>query len=330
MTVRVRQPAEMHHVARDRNPGADSGRDGVSSGRGGGPGRADDRPAGRGSGRAARVAGRRGAAAAASGRRGLVLAVRCRRRRRQRHAPGGGTGRCSPSGCWTVPTLLRLAIAPELARDEELARRLLADLTEPGPACSRRGRRASRCRRVPSSTTCSATSAGTSTSPGRRCAATLRRRCEEPGVRIEVVRPERAQVRAAVHRASFEGSTFTDERWHAMAGGLPYADARCLVAYDDRGQRGSGSDGVVGRPGQARVARADGRAPRPPRSRLRPGHHRCRGGRPAGAGLVERDGLHPELQRRRRRHLPLGRLPAAATAEGPIPRRLSSSRLRLP
>ncbi|MGI8679097.1 MAG: GNAT family N-acetyltransferase, partial [Jatrophihabitans sp.] len=30
-------------------------------------------------------------------------------------------------------------------------------------------------------------------------------------------------------------STFTDERWHAMAAGSPYADARCLVAYDDQG-----------------------------------------------------------------------------------------------
>jgi ribosomal protein S18 acetylase RimI-like enzyme len=42
-------------------------------------------------------------------------------------------------------------------------------------------------------------------------------------------------VRTAVQRASFDRSTFTDERWHAMAAGLPYADARCLVAYDDHG-----------------------------------------------------------------------------------------------
>jgi ribosomal protein S18 acetylase RimI-like enzyme len=42
-------------------------------------------------------------------------------------------------------------------------------------------------------------------------------------------------VRTAVQRASFERSTFTDERWHAMAAGLPYADARCLLAYDDQG-----------------------------------------------------------------------------------------------
>jgi len=55
------------------------------------------------------------------------------------------------------------------------------------------------------------------------------------GVRIEVIGPEQAHVRAAVQRASFDRSTFTDERWHAMAAGSPYADARCLVAYDDQG-----------------------------------------------------------------------------------------------
>ena len=41
-------------------------------------------------------------------------------------------------------------------------------------------------------------------------------------------------MRTAVQRASFDGSTFTDERWHAMAAGSPYADAQCLVAYDNQ------------------------------------------------------------------------------------------------
>ncbi len=59
---------------------------------------------------------------------------------------------------------------------------------------------------------------------------------EDPGVRIEVVGPERVPERSAVQRASFEKSTFTDDRWHAMAGGPVYADARCLVAYDDSGE----------------------------------------------------------------------------------------------
>lgn len=57
----------------------------------------------------------------------------------------------------------------------------------------------------------------------------------DPGVRIEVVGPEQVSARVAVQRAAFDNSRFTDEQWHAMAAGSPYADARCLVAYDDRG-----------------------------------------------------------------------------------------------
>ena len=48
---------------------------------------------------------------------------------------------------------------------------------------------------------------------------------EDCGVRIEVIGPERARVRAAVQRAAFDRSTFTDERWHAMAAGVAYESA---------------------------------------------------------------------------------------------------------
>ena len=59
---------------------------------------------------------------------------------------------------------------------------------------------------------------------------------EEHGLSIEVIAAESAPVRTAVQRAAFEGSTFTEERWHAMAGGAPYADARCLVGRDAQGE----------------------------------------------------------------------------------------------
>jgi hypothetical protein len=58
---------------------------------------------------------------------------------------------------------------------------------------------------------------------------------EDPAVRIEVAGAARASERTAVHRAAFPRSTFTDERWHSMAAGPAYADARCLLAYDDSG-----------------------------------------------------------------------------------------------
>ena len=56
-----------------------------------------------------------------------------------------------------------------------------------------------------------------------------------PAVRIAVVGLAQSRERAAVQRASFERSTFTDDRWQAMADGPAYADARCLVAYDELG-----------------------------------------------------------------------------------------------
>ena len=56
---------------------------------------------------------------------------------------------------------------------------------------------------------------------------------ETSSLRIDVIDPARAHVRAAVHRASFEGSIFTRDRWVAMALGPAYATARCLVGVDD-------------------------------------------------------------------------------------------------
>jgi ribosomal protein S18 acetylase RimI-like enzyme len=132
------------------------------------------------------------------------------------------------------PELLRLAIGPEAQHDEELARQMVADLTQPERGVLPQGnvsveaRSGALFRRLLLDDGWHADEAWTP----------LQRHLAEPvedcGVRIEVTGPERSGVRAAVQRAAFDRSTFTDERWHAMAAGLPYAEARCLVAYDDR------------------------------------------------------------------------------------------------
>jgi GNAT superfamily N-acetyltransferase len=132
-------------------------------------------------------------------------------------------------------TLLRLTTAPEARLDDELAHRLVEDLTDPERGVLGPG------------------TASVETPPGALVAellsgigwrpdepwTPLRRDLSEPvadpGVRIEVVGPETAHARAVVHRASFERSVFTEDRWHAMAAGPPYADARCLLAYDEHG-----------------------------------------------------------------------------------------------
>ncbi len=132
-------------------------------------------------------------------------------------------------------TELRLAIEPRAQRDEELARRLIADATKPDHGLFAAG-------------TARIDAPGDAViqdllsedgwaygEPWRPLSRDLTTPVPEPGVRIEVTGPQRAHVRTALQRASFDGSTFTDERWHAMAAGLPYADGRCLVAYDDHG-----------------------------------------------------------------------------------------------
>ena len=133
------------------------------------------------------------------------------------------------------PTLLRLTIAPGARRDEELAHRLVEDVTAPERGVLGAGRVAVEApgdALVQEHLCAAGWNADEPWTPLRR---DLTEPVKDPGLRIEVTGPERADVRAAVQRASFDRSTFTVERWHAMAAGPPYADARCLVAYDDLG-----------------------------------------------------------------------------------------------
>ncbi|MFE1774407.1 GNAT family N-acetyltransferase [Streptomyces sp. NPDC059008] len=144
-------------------------------------------------------------------------------------------GRILAVGLLDGPGLLRLTIAPDAQRDEELARRLVADVTEPERGVLPEGKvniEAPVGALVQDLLFENGWKTDEPWTPLRR---DLTRPVRDPGVRIEVVGPERAHVFAAVQRAAFDGSTFTDERWHAMAAGSPYADARCLVACDDQG-----------------------------------------------------------------------------------------------
>jgi ribosomal protein S18 acetylase RimI-like enzyme len=131
------------------------------------------------------------------------------------------------------PWLLRLAIAPD-ARHEELAHQMFADVTQPGRDILPQGNVFIEARfSAPFQAMLFKDGwyADEPWTPLRRGLAEL---VEDCGVRIEVIGPELARVRAAVQRAAFDGSTFTDERWRAMAAGPPYVDAQCLIAYDDQ------------------------------------------------------------------------------------------------
>ncbi|MFD7508622.1 GNAT family N-acetyltransferase [Streptomyces sp. NPDC059853] len=144
-------------------------------------------------------------------------------------------GRILALGLLDGPRLFRLTLAPDTHRDAELARRLADDLATPehgvlgaGPASVE----------APESTLVHGALAARGwrrDEPWTPLRRDLAGPVPDPGVRIEVAGPERAGERAAVQRAAFEVSSFTEARWRTMAAGPAYSDGRCLVAYDGGG-----------------------------------------------------------------------------------------------
>lgn len=147
----------------------------------------------------------------------------------------GRAGRILAIGLLDGPTLLRMTIARDAWQDRELARQLADDIIEPERGVLPAGKVAVE---APAGTliqdllTERGWSLGEPWTPLRR---DLTEPVQDPDVRIELVGPDRAPDRVAAQRASYDVSRFTEQSWHAMAAGPPYADARCLVAYDGQG-----------------------------------------------------------------------------------------------
>ncbi len=144
-------------------------------------------------------------------------------------------GRILAVGLLDGDEVLRLTIAPDAAADEELARQLAEDITDPKRGVLVDGKVFVEVPSAPLVQDLLLEDGWNVDEPWTPLRRDLTDPVADPGLRIEVIGPEQAHVRAAVQRASFDSSTFTDERWHAMAAGPAYADARCLVGYDDRG-----------------------------------------------------------------------------------------------
>jgi ribosomal protein S18 acetylase RimI-like enzyme len=130
------------------------------------------------------------------------------------------------------PDLLRLTTSPDARRDEELARRLVEDVIEPRRGVLNAGRANIEAPMDALVQELLARHGWDTDEPWTPLRRDLTQPVEDPRVRIRLIGPEQAHVRSVVQRGAFDGSTFTDERWHAMAAGSPYRDARCLVAYD--------------------------------------------------------------------------------------------------
>ena len=59
---------------------------------------------------------------------------------------------------------------------------------------------------------------------------------DQTGLQTEVVlSAEQVSECTAVHRSAWGSEGFQQQKWHTMASGSPFADARCLLARDDRG-----------------------------------------------------------------------------------------------
>jgi len=144
------------------------------------------------------------------------------------------SGRIVAIGMADEPDLIRMTIAPDQSADPQLAAQLAGDLSEPDRGVLVEGeayvelpngvlvRRLLRDR---------GWQLGEEWTPLRHDLVDL----PEPALHVAVVDAELAGVRSDLQRASFTTSTFTQERWEAMASGAPYQDARCLIGYDDSG-----------------------------------------------------------------------------------------------
>lgn len=143
-------------------------------------------------------------------------------------------GRILAVGLLDGPRLVRLAIAPAAQYDEELAHQMVADVTEPERGVLPQGSVSIEARSGAVFRGLLVADGWDADEPWTPLSRDLTERVEDCRVRIAVIGREDAHVRVAVQRAAFDGSTFTYERWQAMVAGVPYADARCLVAYDDQ------------------------------------------------------------------------------------------------
>ena len=150
-------------------------------------------------------------------------------------------GRILGVGLLDGPDLVRLAIDPKEREDEALARRMAEDLTRPDRGVLPAGEGSvealwkGRFREVLRE------EGWEPDDPWVPMIRDLSEPVEACGLRIEVAGPERVEDRVAVHRGAFTGSKFSAARWRAVAAGPVYADARCLIGYDDRGDAVAGT-----------------------------------------------------------------------------------------
>ncbi|MCD0483560.1 GNAT family N-acetyltransferase [Streptacidiphilus sp. ASG 303] len=144
-------------------------------------------------------------------------------------------GRILAVGMLDSPTLVRMTVAPDAFHDESLAWRLVEDFSLPERGVLPGGAvsvEAPRGLLLHDLLTEEGWGLGEPWTPLFR---DLAETVEDPGVRIEEIGLEQAQDFADVLRSAFNTTRPTRAYRYGMSAAPFHADARCLGAYDDRG-----------------------------------------------------------------------------------------------
>jgi len=131
--------------------------------------------------------------------------------------------------------VIRMALAPFVDQHDDVARALVRDLEDPAAGVLPAGRATVEARFGQAFRSLLGFRGWLPDEPWTPLHRDLTAAVEGCSLRIETVGPSHVAERVAVQRAAFASSTFTVERWHAMAAGIAYQQARCLVGYDDAG-----------------------------------------------------------------------------------------------
>jgi GNAT superfamily N-acetyltransferase len=131
--------------------------------------------------------------------------------------------------------VIRMALAPSVEQDVEVARVLVRDLEDSSAGVLPAGGATVEARVGPALRSLLDAHGWLPDAPWTPLRRDLTHAVEACALRVETVGPSHVEERVAVQRAAFPTSTFTVDRWHTMTAGIPYRQARCLVGYDDQG-----------------------------------------------------------------------------------------------
>lgn len=131
--------------------------------------------------------------------------------------------------------VIRMALAPSVDQNDDVARVLVRDLEDPSTGVLPAGNATVEARFGQAFQSLLDAHGWLPDEPWTPLHRDLTHAVEGCALRVETVGPSHVEERVAVNRAAFAGSTFTVDRWHTMTAGIPYQQARCLVGYNDEG-----------------------------------------------------------------------------------------------